>query len=98
MTRKPLFAGASEKDQLDKIFKIRGTPTTEDWPDMTDLPLYEELPQYETQDLSELVPDLPEDGLELLEMMLQSNPANRVSAAVALKHPFLEDAIDIEEQ
>lgn len=97
MTRKPLFAGASEKDQLDKIFKIRGTPSSEDWPDMTDLPLYEDLPQYEQQDISELVPDLPEDGLELLELMLQSNPAKRISAADALKHQFLEDAIDIDE-
>ena len=64
---------------------------------MTELPLYEEdLPQYDAKSLAELVPDLPDDGLDLLEQMLQWNPAKRVSAAEALKHPFLEDAIDIE--
>lgn len=72
VNRKPLFSGASEKDQLDKIFKIRGTPTPEEWPEMTDLPLYEDgLPNYEPQSLADLVPDLDEDGLDLLEKMLQ---------------------------
>lgn len=72
VNRRPLFSGASEKDQLDKIFKIRGTPDTEVWTDMTELPLYEEgLPNYEPQNLVDLVPDLDEQGLDLLDKMLQ---------------------------
>ena len=42
VNQKPLFAGASEEDQLDKIFKIRGTPTDEAWPQMKELPLYKD--------------------------------------------------------
>jgi len=32
VNRKPLFCGQTEEDQLDKIFKIRGTPSEEEWP------------------------------------------------------------------
>lgn len=40
VTRKPLFAGNNEEEQLQKIFSIRGTPTEEDWPGFRELPLY----------------------------------------------------------
>ena len=40
VNRKPLFAGSSEGDQLNKIFKGRGTPDIDEWPEMKDLPLY----------------------------------------------------------
>lgn len=71
----PLFNGEDENDQLDKIFRIKGTPDPEKWPGMKDLPLYEDLkdnlPQYEPADLSEFVPGLEDDGLDLLEAFLQ---------------------------
>jgi serine/threonine protein kinase len=63
---------------------------------MTELPLYEDgMPNYEPQNIAEIVPDLDEEGLELLELMLQSNPAKRISAADALKHSFLNDVPDV---
>ena len=47
VTRRPLFAGQNEEDQLMKIFKGRGTPALELWPQMKDLPLYKpDYPQY----------------------------------------------------
>jgi len=39
--KNPLFTGKNESDQLQKIFKIRGTPNLEDWPDVVNLPDYE---------------------------------------------------------
>jgi serine/threonine protein kinase len=36
----PLFAGTSETDQLDRIFRLLGTPTTEIYPAIVDLPDY----------------------------------------------------------
>ena len=38
LTNQPLFAGDSEIDQLFKIFHVLGTPTTDNWPEVTDLP------------------------------------------------------------
>jgi len=35
---KPLFTGVSETDQLKKIFKVRGTPTEKSYPDLKNLP------------------------------------------------------------
>ena len=35
---KPLFAGGSEEEQLKKIFKIRGTPSDDLYPEITKLP------------------------------------------------------------
>ena len=91
ITNKPLFQGASEEDQLDKIFKLVGTPDTEVWTTMKDLPLYkEDFPKYDPKEWSELVPELDESGLDLLSQFLQCEPANRVTAKNALKHPYLE--------
>jgi hypothetical protein len=40
-TTKPVFQGDNEIHQLDVIYKIFGTPTTERWPGLTNLPWYE---------------------------------------------------------
>ena len=40
VTRKPLFAGQNEEEQLYKIFKNRGTPNEHDWSGLKELPLY----------------------------------------------------------
>jgi hypothetical protein len=39
---RPLFPGSSEADQLNRIFKLLGTPTPKTWPGMVDLPEYKE--------------------------------------------------------
>lgn len=38
LTRKPLFPGNNEADQLDLIFQMLGSPNTEIWPDYKKLP------------------------------------------------------------
>lgn len=38
---RPLFPGASETDQLMRIFKILGTPNSQNWPDVFKLPKYD---------------------------------------------------------
>ena len=37
---KPLFTGVSEQDQLKKIFRIRGTPSEKDYPEIKTLSEY----------------------------------------------------------
>lgn len=91
-TGRPLFCGASEADQLVKIFKVLGTPTKEEWPGVVNLPEYKETwPKYEPKKLKTVVPKLGKRGLDLLQRMLEIDPNKRVSAKEALKHPYFSD-------
>jgi len=101
VNRKPLFAGQDERDQLNKIFQIRGTPSTEEWVGLPELPLYGEQMQaypqtesYQMKPLQQYVPTLDDAGLDLLEQMLKCNPADRITAKNAMQHPYLKDVPD----
>lgn len=41
---RPLFPGSSIPDQLQRIFKVLGTPTEETWPGVSKLPEYKVFP------------------------------------------------------
>lgn len=89
-----MVAGTSESDQLDRIFRLLGTPTIEDYPGLADLPEYsDQLPPYPPPrgGLKSLVPSLDADGIDLLSKMLQYDPARRITAQAALEHPFFYD-------
>ncbi|GAB9475023.1 cyclin-dependent kinase 5 [Globisporangium polare] len=90
---RPLFAGTSETDQLDRIFRLLGTPSVDIYPAIVDLPDYRrDFPVYPMpESLSHLVPTLEQDGVDLLEQMLQYDPAKRITAADAMKHPYFSD-------
>uniref|UniRef100_A0A6S9B9I0 Cyclin-dependent kinase 2 homolog n=3 Tax=Ditylum brightwellii TaxID=49249 RepID=A0A6S9B9I0_9STRA len=91
---RPLIAGTSESDQLDRIFRLLGTPTIADYPGIIDLPNYRpHMPQYPPprNGMASLVPTLDENGVDLVTKMLQYDPARRITAQDALKHPFFYD-------
>lgn len=88
----PLFPGDSEIDQIFKIFRILGTPNEENWPGVRQLPDYKgTFPQWSTQDLARIVPELDEDGIDFLTQMLTYDSAKRISAKRALIHPYFAD-------
>ncbi|KAL8141082.1 hypothetical protein V2J09_007103 [Rumex salicifolius] len=91
--RQPLFPGDSEFQQLLHIFRLMGTPNEDDWPGVTTLRDWHVYPQWEPQDLARAVPSLAPDGVDLLSKMLKYNPGDRISAKVALDHPFF-DSLD----
>ena len=67
ITRRALFPGDSEIDQLFRIFRTLGTPDETVWPGVTSMPDYKpSFPKWARQDLSKVVPLLDEDGRELL--------------------------------
>lgn len=94
-TKKPLFHGDSEIDQLFRIFRILKTPTDETWPGVSTLPDYKPIfPKWDTNLLDQSVKQLAADdkqGVELLQKMLIYDPAQRISALNALQHPYFED-------
>ncbi|ETI43935.1 CMGC/CDK/CDC2 protein kinase [Phytophthora nicotianae CJ01A1] len=92
VTKKPLFPGDSEIDQLYRIFRTFGTPNEATWPGVTKLRDYAStFPKWRKKDMRELFPQLDESGLNLLESMLQYDPATRISAKEALRHPYFDD-------
>ncbi|KAK7432543.1 Cyclin-dependent kinase catalytic subunit [Neonectria magnoliae] len=91
-TRKPLFPGDSEIDEIFKIFRRLGTPSEEIWPGVTSHPDFKSsFPKWERNYDQNLCTNLDEMGLELLEMMLAYDPAGRISAKQACNHPYFEN-------
>ena len=87
-----LFRGDSEIGQLFETFQVLGTPNGTNWPGISQLPDYREgFPQFSGKPLASILPDLDPAGIELLGMMLRYNPAERISAKEALRHPWFLD-------
>ena len=96
-TRKPLFPGDSEIDEIFKIFRIMGTPNENDWPGVTSLPDFKpSFPKWTRNPELDIVSDdgakvLGDDGLDLLEALLVYDPAGRISAKQACTHSYFSD-------
>ncbi|GAA5928140.1 hypothetical protein JCM10213_005661 [Rhodosporidiobolus nylandii] len=85
----PLVPGDSEIDQIFKIFRLMGTPTTQTWPGLAQQPDYKPtFPQWRAAELPKVLPEMDEVALSLLKAMLQIDPERRISAKSALKHPY----------
>ena len=66
-TRRPLFCGQSENDQLCKIFEIIGAPLKSEWP--KELPLsWDTFANFKKTDLNQIIGDICTEGLDLLEV------------------------------
>lgn len=92
VTKRPLFHGDSEIDQLFRIFRTLTTPTEESWPGVTSLPDYKAtFPNWKTNTLQQAVKQLDPQGLALLQKTLIYDPALRISAKAALQHPYFAD-------
>uniref|UniRef100_A0A5S6QC24 Protein kinase domain-containing protein n=1 Tax=Trichuris muris TaxID=70415 RepID=A0A5S6QC24_TRIMR len=88
-TGTPLFSGLTEFQQLATIFKILGTPTTEEWSEFTEMKLYStELPVVRSYRLAERVTTLDESGMSLLQATLIYDPKKRITAKEMLAHPY----------
>jgi len=93
LTKRPLFPGDSEIDELFRIFRTLGTPDERIWPGVSSLPDYKptNFPQWAAQPLSKVVPHIDALGLDLLSKMLRYEPSKRISAKDAMDHPYFND-------
>lgn len=90
LLRVPLFAGESDFEQLDLIFKVLGTPTTEEWPLMVQLPNYLQYQKYEKGELKNIFKGVSNHTLELLEGMLIYDPAKRSTTLNILSSEYFK--------
>lgn len=90
---KVLFRGDSEIGELFEIFQVLGTPNDmTNWPGVSKLPDFKDVfPKFPGKKMSEVVPQLDADGADLLMLMLRYNPAERISAKEAMRHPWFND-------
>ncbi|KAL9239352.1 hypothetical protein vseg_013685 [Gypsophila vaccaria] len=100
LTSKPLFDGKTEAEQLNKIFKMLGTPNANVWPNYSKLPgsklKYVNQPHNQ---LHKLFPRalftgsqvLSDSGLDLLSRLLTCDPEKRITAEEALNHRWFQE-------
>ncbi|CAI5439006.1 unnamed protein product [Caenorhabditis angaria] len=99
ITKKPLFQGDSEIDELFRIFRILGTPTELEWNGVESLPDYKmTFPRWRENYLRDKFIDkktnstmIDDQAFDLLQGLLIYDPKLRISAKKALIHPYFDD-------
>ncbi|KAI0777181.1 kinase-like domain-containing protein [Trametes elegans] len=88
--RKPILPGASDLDQLDKIWQLCGSPTTQNWPEYDSLPGCEGVKTfgYYPRRLRQTYESIGPETVDLLDKLLVCNPRQRLTAGQALDHDY----------
>ncbi|KAJ1401983.1 Serine/threonine-protein kinase, active site [Sesbania bispinosa] len=100
LAKEPLFNGKTEFDQLDKIFRILGTPNETIWPGFSKLPgvkvnfvkhQYNLLRKKFPATSFTGSPVLSDSGFDLLNKLLTYDPEKRITAEAALNHEWFRE-------
>ncbi|KAG6398734.1 hypothetical protein SASPL_140203 [Salvia splendens] len=100
LSKEPLFNGKTEVEQLDKIFRILGTPNETIWPGFSKLPgvkvnfvkhQYNLLRRKFPATSFTGSPVLSDTGFDLLNRLLTYDPDKRISAEEALNHEWFSE-------
>lgn len=88
-TGRPLFPGKNNEDELQRIFRIMGTPNEFTWPSVSSFPEYKKtFTYYPAQSLAQLLPMMDSFAIDLLQRFLMYQPHLRISAKDAMTHAF----------
>ncbi|KAI9580640.1 cyclin-dependent kinase 4 [Glossina fuscipes] len=88
-SRKVLFPGTSEANQLDRIFELTGRPTAQQWPKRISLSR-EHFPLRLAKQPKDLCPALCEYSNDLLAQMLSYDLRLRPTALSCLEHEYFQ--------
>ncbi|CAO4360793.1 unnamed protein product [Caenorhabditis nigoni] len=88
--RHPLFRGESQIHMINKIIKVLGKPTTDEWPTLNDLPAmqYVTLDGSDTTNFEQAIPQASEKSLDLIRNMIRFDPTRRFTATQLLQHDY----------
>jgi len=91
---KPIFAGTSTINQLNRILEITGKPSKEDILSLQSeyaSSLFESITSIKTKSLKSLYKQATNNELELLNSLLQFNPYSRLTIEQALENPYFSE-------
>ena len=97
MSRIQIFPGRDYVDQIKEILSKIGSPSDEDKAFITNQKARDHiksLGMFKKQPWVALMPEASQGSLDLLDQILQFDPAKRLSAADCLAHPWLEEHHD----
>jgi len=89
---KPICPGTSTMNQLDRIMEMTGRPGTSDIEAIKSpfaATMLESLPASRSRPLHEMFPSASREAHDFLRTCLQFNPSKRISAADGLRHPYV---------
>lgn len=94
----PLFDGKTQAYQIDKIFRMLGTPNDTIWPGFSLLPMANKVHFYKQKNLlrkkffpAGLLPLLSDAGFDLLNRFLTYDPEKRITVDAALNHEWFRE-------
>lgn len=96
-TRRPLFPGNSEPDEVFKICSVLGTPSNHTWEEGIRLAnqMGFKFPQFVSTPLETLIPSASPEAIQLMKDMMLFDPKKRPTSSQALQYPFFQIGIAI---
>lgn len=91
MLRTPYLPGESDLDQINTIFRALGTPTEEEWKNVSYLPDYVSYQKYPKTPLNTLFTAASKDAIDLMEKMFVYDPLKRPSCEECLSHQYFKN-------
>eukprot|EP00405_Crypthecodinium_cohnii_P023599 CAMPEP_0206495148 /NCGR_PEP_ID=MMETSP0324_2-20121206/48265_1 /ASSEMBLY_ACC=CAM_ASM_000836 /TAXON_ID=2866 /ORGANISM="Crypthecodinium cohnii, Strain Seligo" /LENGTH=417 /DNA_ID=CAMNT_0053979167 /DNA_START=21 /DNA_END=1274 /DNA_ORIENTATION=- len=92
LSGKPIFPGTSTMNQLDRVMEVTGRPTQEDIEAIKSpfaATMLESLSASRPRPLNVMFPTASVEALDLMRLTMQFNPNNRLSSTEALRHPYV---------
>ncbi|CAK0867167.1 unnamed protein product [Prorocentrum cordatum] len=92
LSGKPIFPGTSTMNQLERVIEVTGRPTPEDIEAVKSpyaQTMLEQLTNSRARKLNEMFPSASKEALDLMKCCLQFNPNKRISAKDGLRHPYV---------
>lgn len=96
-SRRPIFPGKDVKNQIEHICAICGKPSPDEMQAIQNhkaRAFLATLPDTQRTDFSKILPDAPPAAIDLINRLLQFDPAKRMSAMEAISHPYCKDYRD----